>query len=78
MQHSDKQHVRELLIATRYGVSAAEMPLIIGVEQDDALQIIHGLIAESENIHSLGEKENPAELVLYSIGEIDPRVKKYP
>ncbi|WP_026971589.1 hypothetical protein [Aliagarivorans marinus] len=72
MPHSDKDKVRELLIVTRFGVSAAEMPMIIEVEQDKALAVIDELRREGEDIQSLGEGENPAELVLYSIGQIEP------
>lgn len=72
MPHTDKDKVRELLIATRFGVSASEMLMIIEVEKDKALAIIDELRCEGEDIQSLGEGENPAELVLYSIGQIEP------
>lgn len=72
MAESDKEKVRQLLIATRFGVSASEMPIIINVEQQTGLQVIEQLKAEGEDIQSLGEGTNPPELVLYSIGEIEP------
>ncbi|MEF1246682.1 hypothetical protein [Vibrio owensii] len=79
MFESDKTKVRNLLVATRFGVSASEMPTIIGVKQDKALKLINELKQEGEDIHSLGEDihslgegNNPEELVLYSIGEIEP------
>ncbi|KIF52371.1 hypothetical protein [Vibrio owensii] len=72
MFESDKTKVRNLLVATRFGVSASEMPTIIGVKQDKALKLINELMQEGEDIHSLGEGNNPEELVLYSIGEIEP------
>lgn len=72
MTDTDRNKVRELLVATRFGVSALEMPIIIQVEQEKALAIIHELIAAGEDIQSLGEKDNPPELVLYSIGAIEP------
>ncbi|MDN2481330.1 hypothetical protein [Vibrio agarivorans] len=68
---SNTDKVKELLIATRYGVSASEMPIIINVAQDQALAIIDTLKKQGEDIHSLGEGDNPPELVLYSIGQID-------
>ncbi|GAL14951.1 hypothetical protein JCM19233_5965 [Vibrio astriarenae] len=71
MAQTQIQKVRDLLIATRYGVSASEMPIIIQVPQDEALEIIEQLKASGEDIHSLGEGTNPKELVLYSIGKID-------
>ncbi|CAH1528166.1 conserved hypothetical protein [Vibrio jasicida] len=74
MFESDKTKVRNLLVATRFGASASasEMPTIIGVKQDKALKLINELKQEGEDIHSLGEGNNPEELVLYSIGEIEP------
>ncbi|GAK86418.1 hypothetical protein JCM19238_4008 [Vibrio ponticus] len=72
MADSDKDKVRQLLVATRFGVSAAEMPMIINLDQQLSLHIIEQLKAEGEDIHSLGEGTNPPELVLYSIGEIEP------
>ncbi|OLQ94686.1 hypothetical protein BIY21_08180 [Vibrio ponticus] len=72
MAESDKEKVRQLLIATRFGVSASEMPIIINVEQQIGLQVIEQLKAEGEDVQSLGEGSNPPELVLYSIGEIEP------
>ncbi|WP_194436856.1 hypothetical protein [Vibrio fluminensis] len=72
MAESDKDKVRQLLIATRFGVSASEMPIIINVEQQIGLQVIEQLKAEGEDVQSLGEGSNPPELVLYSIGEIEP------
>lgn len=74
MKNKDKQKVKDLLIATRYGVSASEMPDIIGVEQDKALSIIKALKAAGEDIHALGEQNNPKHLVLYSIGRIDEQI----
>lgn len=78
MQQDERTKVRELLIATKYGVSASEMPTIIHVPQSTALDIIKELIAEGEDIHSLGAGDNPEELVLYSIGEIDEGITKIP
>lgn len=72
MAESDKEKVRQLLIATRFGVSASEMPIIINVEQQIGLQVIEQLKVEGEDVQSLGEGSNPPELVLYSIGEIEP------
>ncbi|MDK9738870.1 hypothetical protein KI655_16335 [Vibrio sp. D404a] len=72
MFNSDKKKVKELLIATKYGVSASEMMTIIGVEQGKAMKYIQQLKEEGEDIQSLGEGNNPEELVLYSIGEIEP------
>lgn len=72
MFNSDKKKVKELLIATKYGVSASEMMTIIGVEQGKAMKYIQQLKEEGEDIQSLGEGNNPDELVLYSIGEIEP------
>ena len=72
MDETSKDKVKQLLIATRFGVSASEMPIIIGVEQQMGLDIIEQLKAEGEDIHSLGMDSNPPELVLYSIGEIEP------
>ncbi len=72
MDETSKDKVKQLLIATRFGVSASEMPIIIGVEQQMGLDIIELLKAEGEDIHSLGMGSNPPELVLYSIGEIEP------
>lgn len=69
---NDKQEIKDLLVATRFGVSASEMPSILGVEQDRALEIINEMISEGEDIHSLGGGDYPEELVLYSIGEIEP------
>jgi hypothetical protein len=69
---NDKQEIKDLLVATRFGVSASEMPSILGVEQDRALEIIHEMIKEGEDIHSLGGGDYPEEQVLYSIGEIEP------
>ncbi|MGF1787452.1 hypothetical protein L4D00_16785 [Photobacterium swingsii] len=71
---SDKKKVKELLVATRFGVSASEMPVIIGVKQEKALAIIQALVREGEDIHTLGKGCNPEELVLYSIGEIDDTI----
>ncbi|QIA63512.1 hypothetical protein GT360_08265 [Vibrio astriarenae] len=71
MAQTQIQKVRDLLIATRYGVSASEMPITIQVPQDEALEIIEQLKASGEDIHSLGEGTNAKELVLYSIGKID-------
>ena len=68
----DKQKVKDLLIATRYGISASEMKTVIDVEQEDALAIISELKADGEDIQSLAEGMNPDHLVLYSIGEIEP------
>ncbi|CAH6781961.1 conserved hypothetical protein [Vibrio chagasii] len=72
MFNSDKKKVRDLLIATRFGVSASEMKTIIGVEQSKAMKCILQLKEEGEDIHTLGEGNNPEELVLYSIGDIEP------
>lgn len=72
MFNSDKKKVKELLIATKYGVSASEMMTIIGVEQGKAMKYIQQLKEEGEDIQSLGEGNNPDELVLYSIGKIEP------
>lgn len=72
MANDDKTKVKELLIATRFGVSASEMPTIIGVEQDAGLRIIQELIADGEDIQALGVGDNPEELVLYSLGTIEP------
>ncbi|CAH6822615.1 conserved hypothetical protein [Vibrio chagasii] len=72
MFNSDKKKVRGLLIATRFGVSASEMKTIIGVEQSKAMKCILQLKEEGEDIHTLGEGNNPEELVLYSIGDIEP------
>ncbi|MBE8576072.1 hypothetical protein [Vibrio sp. OPT18] len=72
MFNSDKKKVRDLLIATRFGVSASEMKTIIGVEQNKAMKCILQLKQEGEDIRALGEGTNPDELVLYSIGEIEP------
>ncbi|RJG48205.1 hypothetical protein [Motilimonas pumila] len=72
MTQSDHDKVKQLLIATRFGVSATEIPMIIGVEQDTALNIIEALKVSGEDIHSVGAGQHPAELVLYSIGEIEP------
>ncbi|MCV3264855.1 hypothetical protein OGZ01_29875 [Vibrio harveyi] len=55
MFESDKTKVKNLLIATRFGVSASEMPTIIGVKQDKALKLINELKQEGEDIHSLGK-----------------------
>ncbi|WP_353499770.1 hypothetical protein [Vibrio sp. CB1-14] len=52
---TNKQRVIELLVATKYGVSASEMPTLIDVPKDEALGIINELISEGENIHSLGD-----------------------
>lgn len=71
MFNSDKNKVRDLLVATRFGVSASEMPTIIGVKQDKGLKIIQQLIEDGEDICSLGKGDNAEELVLYSIGEIE-------
>ncbi|GAM74969.1 hypothetical protein JCM19241_1312 [Vibrio ishigakensis] len=71
MFKSDKSKVKELLIATRFGVSASEMETIIGVDPVKALKIIRQLKQEGEDIQSLGEGNNPELLVLYSIGEIE-------
>lgn len=71
---TNKQRVIELLVATKYGVSASEMPTLIDVPKDEALDIINELISEGENIHSLGDGMNPEEFVLYSIGVIDETV----
>lgn len=71
MFKSDKAKVKELLIATRYGVSASEMKTIIGVDPNKALKIIKQLQADGEDIQSLGAENNPELLVLYSIGEIE-------
>lgn len=70
MMHNEKEKVRELLLATKFGVSAAEMPMIIGVDQQLSLKIIEQLRSEGEDIHSLADPSTPKELVLYSIGEI--------
>ena len=67
----EKQKVKDLLIATRFGVSALEMETIINVNRDTALGIIAELKYEGEDIQTFGEEENPAELVLYSIGAIE-------
>ncbi|CAH6830668.1 conserved hypothetical protein [Vibrio chagasii] len=72
MFNSDKKKVRDLLIATRFGVSASEMKTIIGLEQSKAMKCILQLKEEGEDIHTLGEGNNPEELVLYSIGDIEP------
>ncbi len=72
MFHSDKKKVRDLLIATRFGVSASEMKTIIGVEQNRAMKSILQLKEEGEDIRTLGEGTNPEELGSYSIGEIEP------
>ncbi|MCP3700035.1 MAG: hypothetical protein GY920_15995 [Aliivibrio sp.] len=72
MNNEEKKKVKDLLIATIYGVSASEMMTIIGVEQDIALNMIAQLKAEGEDIQSLGEGSNPEEFILYSIGEITP------
>ncbi|CAH7487823.1 conserved hypothetical protein [Vibrio chagasii] len=72
MFNSDKKKVRDLLIATRFGVSASEMKTIIGVEQSKAMKCTLQLKEEGEDIHTLGEGNNPEELVLYSIGDIEP------
>nr|WP_301540138.1 hypothetical protein [Vibrio sp. Vb339] len=40
MFNSDKKKVRDLLIATRFGVSASEMKTIIGIEQNKAMKCI--------------------------------------
>lgn len=72
MTNADKQKVKDLLIATRYGISASEMKTVIDVEQDAALKIIAELKSDGEDIQSLGEGMNPEHLVLYSIGEIEP------
>ncbi|USD62986.1 MULTISPECIES: hypothetical protein [Vibrio] len=77
MEKSEKERVKELLIATKYGVSASEMPIIIQVPQERGLAIIKQLIAEGEDVHALGEGENPEELVLYSIGSIDDSIAQY-
>ncbi|GAM60614.1 hypothetical protein JCM19232_3556 [Vibrio ishigakensis] len=71
MFKTDKSKVKELLIATRFGVSASEMDTIIGVDPVKALKIIRQLKEEGEDIQSLGEGNNPELLVLYSIGEIE-------
>lgn len=71
MFKTDKSKVKELLIATRFGVSASEMETIIGVDPVKALKIIRQLKEEGEDIQSLGEGNNPELLVLYSIGEIE-------
>ncbi|MEZ9906428.1 hypothetical protein AB4343_16505 [Vibrio breoganii] len=65
MTNANKQKVKDLLIATRYGISASEMKTVIDVEQEDALVIIAELKSE-------GEDMNPEHLVLYSTGEIEP------
>ncbi|GEM77916.1 hypothetical protein [Vibrio superstes] len=72
MTSANKQKVKDLLIATRYGISASEMKTVIDVEQQDALAIIAELKSDGEDIQSLGEGMNPEYLVLYSIGEIEP------
>ncbi|CDT80790.1 conserved hypothetical protein [Vibrio coralliirubri] len=72
MFNSGKKKVCDLLIATRFGVSASEMKTIIGVEQNKAMKCILQLKQEGEDIRTLGEGTNPEELVLYSIGEIEP------
>ncbi|UQA52508.1 hypothetical protein [Vibrio sp. ED002] len=64
-------HTPHLTIA-RFGVSTSEMPTIIGVKQEKALKLNNELKQEGEDIHSLGEGNNLEELVLYSIGEIEP------
>ena len=67
----EKQKVKDLLVATRFGVSALEMETIINVNRDKALGIIAELKSEGEDIQTFGEDQNPAELVLYSIGAIE-------
>ena len=67
----EKQKVKDLLVATRFGVSALEMETIINVNRDTALGIIAELKREGEDIQTFGEDQNPAELVLYSIGAIE-------
>ncbi|MBC7001067.1 hypothetical protein BIZ37_00745 [Photobacterium sp. BZF1] len=67
----EKQKVKDLLVATRFGVSALEMETIINVNRDIALAVIAELKAEGEDIQTFGEDQNPAELVLYSIGAIE-------
>lgn len=37
MTNADKQKVKDLLVATRYGISASEMKTVIDVEQQQAL-----------------------------------------
>ncbi|MDA0150585.1 hypothetical protein [Vibrio sp. LaRot3] len=74
MRDDTKQKVKQLLLATKYGVSASEMPTIIQVPEAQGLAIIKQLIEDGEDIHSLGANENPAELVLYSIGPIDESI----
>lgn len=69
---NDKQEIKDLLVATRFGVSASEMPSILGVDQDRALEIIYEMVQEGEDIHSLGSGDYPEDQVLYSIGEIEP------
>ncbi|MGF1774828.1 hypothetical protein L4C42_21325 [Vibrio wakamikoensis] len=77
MDSDDVQKVKDLLIATKYGVSASEMPIIIQVPQERGLAIIKQLIADGEDVQALGEGENPEELVLYSIGSIDDSIAQY-
>ncbi|CAH7033421.1 hypothetical protein VCHA40P240_180046 [Vibrio chagasii] len=48
------------------------MKTIIGLEQSKAMKCILQLKEEGEDIHTLGEGNNPEELVLYSIGDIEP------
>ncbi|ROV58903.1 hypothetical protein EGH82_16130 [Vibrio ponticus] len=72
MVESDKEKLRQLLNVTRFGVSASKMSIIINVEQQNGLQVIEQLTAEGEEVQSLGEGTNPPELLLYSIGEIEP------
>ncbi|WP_260261766.1 hypothetical protein [Vibrio intestinalis] len=74
MTDDTKQKVKQLLIATKYGVSASEMPTIIQVPEHQGLAMIQQLIEDGEDIHSLGAEENPAEFVLYSIGPIDESI----
>nr|WP_086939329.1 hypothetical protein [Thaumasiovibrio occultus] len=74
MMTTDKQRVKELLIATKYGVSAAECPMIVQVAEARALAIIEELIRDGEDIHSLAGDGTPEHLVLYSIGPIDESI----
>ena len=68
---SDKKKVREILIATRYGISASEIETVIHVKQDKALKIIQQLIKDGEDIQKLDDGNNLPEFVLYSIGKIE-------
>ncbi len=69
---TDRKKVREILVATRYGISAHEIETVIQVKQEKALKIIQELIDEGEDIHKLDDGNNAPEFVLYSIGEIEP------